>query len=217
MRSVIRAAAKLPSIRRVHAMSFTVSRAVTAVAFLVIALLALMAAPAPSLALTGCVPNCQDTDAANRHNSRDPTDPTKWGEGKNVIGRAVDNYLKSAQRYIDAKKFDQALDAATNALKVSTTDYEKLKSNQYLILTNVDMNNTAGATLAAEAAADLTSIPENEQADIYTNATILAHAAGHYDKAAKYARKMQALKLNDDRSQRIIDGALKDEAKIAKP
>ena len=90
-------------------------------------------------------------------------------------------------------------------------------SNQFLLLVDVDLKDTAAATTAAEAAADLPSLPEKEEADIYTNATILADAAGHYDKAAKYARQMQALKLNDDRSQKIIDRALRDEAKTVKP
>ncbi len=198
-------------------MSFALFRAATAAAFFATSLLALVAAPAPALALTGCVPNCPDADAANRHNSVDPTDPTKWGNNKNAAGPAVTAYLQSAQRYVDAKKFDLALAAAQKALSVSANDYEKLKSDQFLVMVNIGLNDTAAATTAAEAAADLPSIPEKEQADIYTNATILAGAAGHYDKAAKYARAMQALKLDDDRSQRIITQALLNQAKAAKP
>jgi tetratricopeptide (TPR) repeat protein len=198
-------------------MSFTWFRAATAGAFLATFLLALVTAPAPALALTGCVPHCEDEDAANRHNSADPTDPSKWGNDKNVVSPAIKAYLQSAQRYIDAKKFDSALDIAKKAQNISVTDYEKLKSNQFLILVNMGLNDTAAAAMAAEAAADLPSIPETEQADIYTNAAILADAAGHYDKAAKYARQMQDLKLNDERSQRIITRALLDGAKTAKP
>jgi len=216
MRDVIRAAEEL-SPNRELSMSFPLFRAATAAVFLATALLALVAAPAPALALTGCVPNCPDADAANRHNSVDPTDPTKWGNNKNVAGPAVTGYLESAQRYVDAKQFDQALTAAQKALSISVNDYEKLKSNQFLILVNMGRNDTAAAAVAAEAAADLPSIPDKEQADILTNATILADAAGHYSEAAKYARAMQALKLDDERSQRIITRALLDDAKTAKP
>ena len=199
-------------------MFFATFRSAPAVAFLATVLIALIAPPAPAFAaLTGCVPNCQETDAANRHNSVDPTDPTKWANDKNGASAAVDAYLKSAQRYIDAKKYDQALDVAKKALQASVTDYEKLKSNQFLLLANINLNDIAAATTAAEAAADLAYIPGNEQADIYTNAAILAHAARHYDKAANYARKMQALKLNDEKSKEIIDQALADEPKTAKP
>ena len=196
-------------------MSFSWSRAATVVVFLAMA--AVPSVPAIAIGQFGCVPDCANADAINRHNSKDPTDPVRFGEAKDRLSPSVGGFLARAQGYIDGGKFTEARDAAAKALGASNTDYEKLKSNQFLILANVDLNDMPAATVAAEAAADLPSIPDAEGADLYTNATILAGAAGHYQKAANYARKMQALKLNDARSQGIIDQALRNESKTSKP
>jgi hypothetical protein len=167
----------------------------------------------------GCEPDCSQTDAAIRHMSQDPTDPSKYGATISGLGvrTKIGTLLDNAQQFDAAHDFDNALAAAQKARQASYTDYEKLKSDQVLLEIHNDMHNDADATADAEDAADLTTIPNFEKADVFTNACILATKAKHFDKAARYAKAMQALNLNDARSQRIIDHALQSNKQSAIP
>jgi hypothetical protein len=158
----------------------------------------------------GCEPDCSQTDAAIRYMSQDPTDPSKFGATVSGLGvrTKIGTLLDNAQQFDAVHDFENALGAAQKAREASYTDYEKLKSDQVLLEIHTDMHNDADATVDAEDAADLTYIPSFEKADVFTNACILATNAKHFDKAARYAKAMQALNLTDARSQRIIDHAL---------
>ncbi len=55
---------------------------------------------------------------------------------------------------INGKKWPEALAAANKAKAAAKTDYEKMKVNQFLTIVLLNSGDNAGATAAAEAAAD---------------------------------------------------------------
>ena len=116
-----------------------------------------------------------------------------------AVGRALGN----VQKLVGTKNFPEAMKGLKEAQIVATTDYDKLKINQFLTVVSINMADEAGAAAAAEAAADLpdASIPDEDKKDVYTNAAALALNAKHNDKAIVYVRKMIALNLTDARAQ----------------
>jgi hypothetical protein len=123
-----------------------------------------------------------------------------------AVGRALGN----VQKLVGTKNFPEAMKGLKEAQIVATTDYDKLKINQFLTVVSINMADEAGAAAAAEAAADLpdASIPDEDKKDVYTNAAALALNAKHNDKAIVYVRKMIALNLTDARAQQIITTAM---------
>lgn len=126
------------------------------------------------------------------------------------LSSAVAKALTTAQTDIGANKLPEALAAVKEALAASKTDYEKMKSNQFLTNILAKQGDNAGAAAAAMAAADTPpdSIPAEDKAMVYTNATALALNTNHADKALIYAKQMIALNPNDPRAQDYMGRAL---------
>ena len=104
---------------------------------------------------------------------------------------------------INAKKWPDALASANKAKAAAKTDYEKMKVNQFLTIVLLNSNDNAGATAAAEAAADTPaeSIPAEDRMQIYRNGATLALNARHNDKALAYAKELQAVPTADPAQQ----------------
>jgi tetratricopeptide (TPR) repeat protein len=154
-------------------------------------------------------------DAANRVNSVDPTDPVKRannrmarGEGGPTLTPAVARALSLAKQHMEAGNADRALEAVQVARRGAIRPSDKLKVFQFLALIHLHLRDEAGAAIAAEAAADMPSLPDSEKKSVYTSAALLALNARHYDKALRYARAMQDLRMDDAQSQLIIGQAL---------
>jgi hypothetical protein len=127
-----------------------------------------------------------------------------------TLSSAVARPLTTAQSDITANKLPEALTAAKEALAASKTDYEKMKSNQFIANILVKSNDMAGAAAAAEAAADTpdAAIPAEDKQQIYYIATALALNARHNDKVLKYAKGLQSTNPTDPRMLDVIGKAL---------
>ena len=123
-----------------------------------------------------------------------------------TLSSAVANALNTANGDINAKKYPDALAAVKTAEAAAKTDYEKMKVNQFLTIVLINSGDEAGATAAAEAAADTPTdaIPAEEKLQVYGNGAALALNAKHTDKAFAYAKQLQALNPPDARNQEII-------------
>src|SRR3569833_36718 len=126
------------------------------------------------------------------------------------LSSSVAKALTTAQTDIGANKLPEALIAVKEALAASKTDYEKMKSNQFLTNVLAKQGDNAGAAAAAMAAADTPpdSIPAEDKAMVYTNATALALNTYHADKALIYAMQMIALNPYAPRAQDYLGRAL---------
>jgi hypothetical protein len=122
------------------------------------------------------------------------------------ISREVAKNLQDAQKADQAKDYQAALEAIKKAQAVSDrTPYDDFMINQFLLQTDVGLNDMAGADTAAEALADYPSVPDAQKPAVYDNALALALNAKHYDKALKYAKAVQSLPTPPNaRTQRMI-------------
>jgi tetratricopeptide (TPR) repeat protein len=138
-----------------------------------------------------------------------PAATTKAPAGA-TLSSAVAKPLTVAQTAMAAKKWPEALAATKDAMAEAKTDYEKMKVNQFQTSILNNTGDVAGATAAAEAAADTPAdaIPADEKAQIYYIGTALALNAKHADKAVTYAKELQALNPPDPRMQDVIGKAL---------
>jgi tetratricopeptide (TPR) repeat protein len=127
-----------------------------------------------------------------------------------TLSSSVARPLTTAQTAIGQNKLPEALTAAKEALAAAKTDYEKMKSNQFIATILVKSNDMAGAAAAAEAAADApeAAIPAEDKQTIYYTATALALNARHNDKVLKYAKALQATNPTDPRMLDVIGKAL---------
>ena len=71
-----------------------------------------------------------------------------------TLSSAVAKSLTTAQTNMAAKKWPEALAATKDAMAAAKTDYEKMKINQFQASILNNTGDIAGATAAAEAAAD---------------------------------------------------------------
>jgi tetratricopeptide (TPR) repeat protein len=88
-----------------------------------------------------------------------------------------------------------ALDAAT--LVSNRTPYDDYEIQEFTLLIDANTNDIPGAAAAAQAAADSPAAPEADKQKNYKNATQLSLMSKQYDKAADYARKLQATNPTD--------------------
>lgn len=151
-----------------------------------------------------------DRTTANSDGSRVERKAPAKASAAPALNSSVAKALTTAQTDIGANKFPEALVAAKEALAASKTDYEKMKSNQFLTNILAKQGDNAGAAVAAMAAADTPpdSIPAEDKAMVYTNAAVLALNTNHADKAVVYAKQMLALNPNDPRAQDYMGRAL---------
>jgi len=147
-----------------------------------------------------------DTDGSRFGRPSQAAKPVPPGSLSSAVARP----LTTAQTNITANKLPEALAAAKEALAASKTDYEKMKSNQFLTNILVKQGDNAGATVSAEAAADTpdASIPTEDKQLVYYTATALALNARHNDKALKYGKALQATNPTDPRMLDVIGKAL---------
>jgi hypothetical protein len=122
------------------------------------------------------------------------------------LSAAVGKQLNGALTAMTAKKWAEALPLAQAAMKSATTDYEKMKVNQFLTQIYLNSGDEANATLAAEAAADTpdAAIPAEEKQSTYYTAAALANNAKHSDKALAYAKKLNTVEGLNANSRSVI-------------
>jgi hypothetical protein len=124
------------------------------------------------------------------------------------ITRDVGKNLQDAQKADQAKDYKTALEAIQKAQAVSDrTPYDDYMINQFLLQTDVGLNDMQGADTAAEALAAYPDIPDAQKSATYHNALGLALNFKHYDKAMIYAKALQAMPTPPDAraSQEIIE------------
>jgi len=83
-----------------------------------------------------------------------------------------------------------ALDAAS--LVPNHTPYDDYEIQEFTLLIDANTNDIPGAAAAAQAAADSPAAPAADQQKNFKNATQLSLMSKQYDKAAVYAKKLQA-------------------------
>jgi hypothetical protein len=125
------------------------------------------------------------------------------------LSSAVGKKLMEAQKASAAKDFQAALKAVQEAQAESNlSNYDKQKIYQFLTFIEVSLGDQAAADAAAEAAADLPEIAEEDKAEVVRNAMVLAINAQHYDKALNYAKQVAAMTpAPDAKTQAIINQA----------
>ena len=88
-----------------------------------------------------------------------------------------------------------ALDAAS--LVPNHTPADDYEIQEFTLLIDANTNDIPGAAAAAQAAADSPAAPDADKQKNYKNATQLSLMAKQYDKAADYAKKLQATNPTD--------------------
>jgi len=73
------------------------------------------------------------------------------------------------------------------------TPYDDFMINQFLMQTDLGLNDNAGAAAAAEAAADYNAIPDAQKSGIVHNALALSLMVKQYDKAVIYAKQLEGM------------------------
>jgi len=176
------------------------------------ALAALMIGASPfvlSLHASAQLPAMTEPPKPGDHSHDAPPKPK--GDGPSASA-AVSKALIQAQKDMAAQKLPDALADSKTALAASTSDYDKVASNQYLMIVSHAMKDDATATTAAMAAADaagnVPNLPDSSKKDIFTNATIFALNGQQLPKAVTYAKVLLGMNLTDARSQQIIGQAL---------
>lgn len=114
------------------------------------------------------------------------------------MSKEVNRALTHAQKYFANKDYQSALQAIEDAQKVGdATPYDKLMTARFMMQVQIALKNFEAADVAAEAAADTdpSVIPDDQKEAVYKPALQLAMNSKHYDKALKYAKALEALKI----------------------
>jgi tetratricopeptide (TPR) repeat protein len=120
----------------------------------------------------------------------------------------VNNALAEAQKATAAGDLPAATAAIAKARAVATkTDYDDYMINSVAVTVAVKGQDMAGATAAAEAAADSPAVPEDQKAATIRTALILANNQKHYEKSVVYAKALSATNPTDQTSQTAITQA----------
>ena len=132
--------------------------------------------------------------------------PARAADATPKLTTAVAKALQDAQKADAAKDFPTALTALKAAQAVSgRTPYDDFMINQFVVQTDIGLNDMAGAAVAAEAAADYNAIPDAQKPAILHNALALSLNAKHYDKAVTYGKALMAMTPPPDaHTQEII-------------
>lgn len=109
-----------------------------------------------------------------------------------------------AKQIVAAQKAAQANDwaGAKTALDATSlipnhTPEDDYEIQEFTLLIDANTNDIPGAAAAAQAAADSPAAPEADRQKNFKNATQLSLMAKQYDKAADYAKKLQATNPTD--------------------
>ncbi len=122
--------------------------------------------------------------------------PSSSGTAK--VGKAVGVPLLAAQKQITAGDYAGALIFVQQAQAIpDQTPYETYVINKFLSIIDINLKDMAGASVAAEAAADSPAVPDEDKKDVLHNGMILALQAKQYQKVVVYAQQMEALNLLD--------------------
>ncbi len=111
------------------------------------------------------------------------------------ITSGVAKALSAAQTANNKKDYPTALASIEQAKQVSDrTPYDNLMIARFAMAVHIGMGDYAAADVDAEAAADTDPavVPDADKATVYKPAMQLALNAKHYDKAAKYAKLLEA-------------------------
>lgn len=118
-----------------------------------------------------------------------------YAQSKPRLTQSVQKALVEAQTASKKQDYVAALAAITKARAISgRTPYDNVQITRYAMSLHVQNKDMANATIEAEAVADMDPavIPDDEKSMVYTAGLQLALTAKHYDKAAKYAKLVQA-------------------------
>ena len=118
-----------------------------------------------------------------------------YAQSKPRFTPGVQKALVEAQSAAKKQDYPAALAAIAKARAVSNrTPYDDVQITRYAMSMHIQNKDMANATVEAEAVADMdpAAIPDEEKGIVYTAGLQLALTAKHYDKAAKYAKLVQA-------------------------
>lgn len=121
------------------------------------------------------------------------------------VSAAVGKQLTVAQKAIEAKDWTGAKAAIAAAQQLpDRTPYDDYMIARMSIYPDVQSNDLAGATAAAQAAADSPAQPDAEKQSNLKYATMLSVNAQQYDKGLAYAKAFAATNPTDPASQTIL-------------
>jgi hypothetical protein len=122
------------------------------------------------------------------------------------LTRDVQKNLADAQKADNAKDWPTALAALKKAQDVTgRTPYDDFVINQFLMQTDLGLNDEAGAANAAIAMGSYPAIPDEQKPSIYYNAMALAINTKQNDAAYKFAKlRAAALPPPDAKTQEIM-------------
>jgi hypothetical protein len=136
------------------------------------------------------------------------------------VGKAVGEQLNAAQKAMAAKDTAGALAAVKAAQALpDKNEYETYVVNKFLSIVEINVQDYPAATVAAEAAADSTAMPDEDKADMYHNALLLSSQANQFPKAIAYGQALEAIGKLDDVTEAMLAVAYyqsKDEANAEK-
>jgi tetratricopeptide (TPR) repeat protein len=114
------------------------------------------------------------------------------------VSAPVAKLLQPAQKAMQANDFKTAMDLIKQAQALpDQTPFDTFTINNFLANAAIGMKDYATADTAYEAMADSSALPDEEKAQTFHNATLLAAQAKHYDKAIKYGEAYLALGTQD--------------------
>ena len=132
------------------------------------------------------------------------------------VGKAMNAPLAAASKAIQDKDYPSALAAIKLAQAVpDQTPFETYMVNKFLAFIEINLQDLAAATPAAEAAADSPAMPDVDAKGNLFNALILSVQAKQYDKAAGYGQRLEAIGPLDAKTDAMVAVAyynLKDSA-----
>jgi hypothetical protein len=122
------------------------------------------------------------------------------------LTRDVQKNLADAQKADNAKDYPTAMAALKKAQDVTgRTPYDDFVINQFVMQTDLGLNDTAGAAAAAIALADYADIPDVQKPGIYYNAMALSINTKNTAAAMRFAKlRVATLPPPDAKTQEII-------------
>jgi len=115
-----------------------------------------------------------------------------------TLNEAVQRHLQAAQNAAAKQDYATAATEIAAARGISgRTPYDDLMINRFAIPVDVGAKDLASAAQAAQDVADSSALEDKEKPGAYNTAIILALNQKQFDKAAKYAKLLQATNPTD--------------------
>jgi hypothetical protein len=124
------------------------------------------------------------------------------------LSKTVVRHLVAAQKALQEKDLKAAADDIAQAKAYDDrSPYDDYKIAQMEMFVDMQSQDMAGATAAAQAAADSPAQPDEEKPGNLKNAMLLSMNAKQYDKAAAYAKALEATNPTDPQTIATIGEA----------